>query len=134
VEGGVHRALRPLRVGLGTGLALLARASSSSAPVRARLAPQSVVARKVAIHAWPAPAKLDIEDFARQAGLEVPANENVDIFGDDHHVLRSQGELFPVSGAVCQGRKPPFWVVKRPARPYKSAIEIRFDMGNAKGA
>jgi hypothetical protein len=26
----------------------------------------------------------------------------------------------------CPGRKPPFLAVKRPARPYKSAIEKRF--------
>jgi hypothetical protein len=34
----------------------------------------------------------------------------------------------------CPGRKPPFLAVKRPARPYKSAIETQFTMGNAKGA
>ena len=34
----------------------------------------------------------------------------------------------------CPGRKPPFFAVKRPARPYKSAIEKRFRWGNAKGA
>ena len=34
----------------------------------------------------------------------------------------------------CPGRKPPFFVVKRLARPYKSAIENRFRWGNAKGA
>jgi hypothetical protein len=26
----------------------------------------------------------------------------------------------------CPGRKPPFLAVKRPARPYKSAIQKRF--------
>jgi hypothetical protein len=31
-----------------------------------------------------------------------------------------------VSLASCPGRKPPFLTVKRPARPYKSAIENRF--------
>jgi hypothetical protein len=34
----------------------------------------------------------------------------------------------------CMGRKPPFWAVKRTARPYKSAIETRFTIENAKGA
>ena len=31
-------------------------------------------------------------------------------------------------------RKSPFWAVKRPARPYKSTIQNRFPMENAKGA
>ena len=30
------------------------------------------------------------------------------------------------SFAHCPGRRPPFWVVKRPARPHRSAIENRF--------
>ena len=34
----------------------------------------------------------------------------------------------------CPGRKPSFSVVKRPARPYKSAIQNRYTVGNAKGA
>jgi hypothetical protein len=34
---------------------------------------------------------------------------------------------------TCPNRKPPFLAVKRPARPYKSAIESRFTMENAKG-
>jgi hypothetical protein len=34
----------------------------------------------------------------------------------------------------CPGRKPPFFAVKRPARPYKTAIENRFTVGNAKAA
>jgi hypothetical protein len=33
----------------------------------------------------------------------------------------------------CPGRKPPFSAVKRPARPYKSATQTRFTVGNAKG-
>jgi hypothetical protein len=32
------------------------------------------------------------------------------------------------------GRKPPFWAVMRPVRPYIRAIENRFTMGNAAGA
>jgi hypothetical protein len=32
------------------------------------------------------------------------------------------------------GRKPPLLAVKRPARPYKSAMENRFTVGNADGA
>jgi hypothetical protein len=43
-----------------------------------------------------------------------------------------------VHGAIllhlCPGRKPPFWAVKRHARPYKSTIESRFTVENAKGA
>ena len=35
---------------------------------------------------------------------------------------------------LCPGRKPPFWTVKRPARPYKIAIQNRFTVENAKGA
>jgi hypothetical protein len=34
----------------------------------------------------------------------------------------------------CPGRKPPFWAVKRPARPYKTATQKRFTVENAKGA
>ena len=34
----------------------------------------------------------------------------------------------------CPGRKPPFWAVKRPARPSKRAIESRSAVGNATGA
>ena len=34
----------------------------------------------------------------------------------------------------CPGRKPPFLVVKRPARLYKSATQIRCTLQNAKGA
>jgi hypothetical protein len=36
--------------------------------------------------------------------------------------------------AHCPGRKPPFLAAKRPARPYKSAIQNRFTVGNAEGA
>jgi hypothetical protein len=32
---------------------------------------------------------------------------------------------------ACAGRKPPIWAVKRPARPYKTAMRNRFTMGNA---
>jgi hypothetical protein len=38
------------------------------------------------------------------------------------------------SGMHCPARKPPFWAVKRPARPYKSAIQTRVTVGNAKVA
>jgi hypothetical protein len=34
----------------------------------------------------------------------------------------------------CPGRKPPCLAVKRPARPYKSAIQNRFTAENAQGA
>jgi hypothetical protein len=34
----------------------------------------------------------------------------------------------------CPGRKAPFLAVKRPVHPYKSSIQTRFSMGNAKGA
>jgi hypothetical protein len=34
----------------------------------------------------------------------------------------------------CPGRKPPFWAIKHPARPYKGAIQNRFTVGNNKGA
>jgi hypothetical protein len=34
----------------------------------------------------------------------------------------------------CPGRRPPFSAVKRPARPYKSAIQNRFPMEDTKGA
>ena len=32
------------------------------------------------------------------------------------------------------GRKPPYWAVERPARPYKTAMQNRFTVVNAKGA
>ena len=32
---------------------------------------------------------------------------------------------------VCPGPKPPFWAVKRPARPYKNAIQPRCAVENA---
>jgi hypothetical protein len=35
---------------------------------------------------------------------------------------------------ILPGRKPPFWAIKRPARPGKNAIETRFTMEHAKGA
>jgi hypothetical protein len=35
-------------------------------------------------------------------------------------------------GPHCPGRKPPFWAVKRLARPYKIATQNRFTMENAK--
>jgi hypothetical protein len=34
----------------------------------------------------------------------------------------------------CPGQKPPFLAVKRPVRPYKSAIQKRVAVENAKGA
>ena len=34
----------------------------------------------------------------------------------------------------CPGREPPFSAVTRPARPYKTAIQNRFKVGNAEGA
>jgi hypothetical protein len=34
----------------------------------------------------------------------------------------------------CPSRESPKRVVKRPARPYKNAIQNRFTMGDAKGA
>jgi hypothetical protein len=34
----------------------------------------------------------------------------------------------------CPGREPPFLAVQRPARPFKSPIQNRFTVGNAKGA
>jgi hypothetical protein len=37
-------------------------------------------------------------------------------------------------GAHCPGQKPPFLAVTRPARPYKTAIESRFTVENAKAA
>ena len=44
-----------------------------------------------------------------------------------HH---RRGCLPPVEGP---GQKSPFWAVKHPARPYKSAIESRFTVENATG-
>ena len=43
----------------------------------------------------------------------------------------SRGED-PVVLRHCPGQKPPKRAVKRPARPYKSAIQNRFAMENAK--
>jgi hypothetical protein len=40
----------------------------------------------------------------------------------------------PVDRDHCPGRKPPFWAVKRPARPYKSPTQNGFAQGDAKGA
>jgi hypothetical protein len=40
--------------------------------------------------------------------------------------LHAAGTYFSGNFRHCPGRKPPFLVVKRPARPYKSAIENRF--------
>ena len=36
------------------------------------------------------------------------------------------------AGEICPGRKPPFSAVARPARLYKSTIQNRFTVGNAK--
>jgi hypothetical protein len=35
--------------------------------------------------------------------------------------------------ALCPGRKPPFWAAKRPASPYKRAIQLQFTVEYAKG-
>jgi hypothetical protein len=42
----------------------------------------------------------------------------------------------PISSPMlnCSGRKPPFWAVKRLARPYRSFIQTRCAVGNANGA
>ena len=34
----------------------------------------------------------------------------------------------------CPGRKPPFWPVKRPVRPYKHTVQNRFTTENAEAA
>ena len=47
---------------------------------------------------------------------------------------RSSSTSAARSRAHYPSQKTMFWAVKRPARPYKSAIENRFTMGNAKGA
>ena len=54
---------------------------------------------------------------------------------------RGRTIIMPESGVFSEsfmtiypGRKPPFLAVKRPARPYKSAIQKRFTMGNDTGA
>jgi hypothetical protein len=44
------------------------------------------------------------------------------------------GALAAASAAHCPGQKPPFLAVKRPARPYKTAIQKQFTAENAKGA
>ena len=46
-----------------------------------------------------------------------------------HHL-----DLGIVVAGACPGRKPPLLAVKRPARPYKIAIQNRFTVENAKGA
>ena len=43
--------------------------------------------------------------------------------GEQRRVLRDDGD--PVAQRVqpdCPGRKPPFWAVERPVRPYKSPM------------
>ena len=49
--------------------------------------------------------------------------------------------VYPTAACSSQARQPParagnrrFSAVKGPARPYKSAIQNRFTMGNAEGA
>ena len=44
------------------------------------------------------------------------------------------GKRLSVEGANCPRRTPPKTAVTRPARPYKTTIERRFTVGNAKGA
>jgi hypothetical protein len=46
--------------------------------------------------------------------------------------VRAEARASDIDG--CPGRKPPCWVVKRPARPYTRAIQTRFTIENAKGA
>jgi hypothetical protein len=43
-------------------------------------------------------------------------------------------KIEPTVPRICPGRKPPFWAVKCPAHPYKSGIQNRFTVENAKGA
>ena len=47
-----------------------------------------------------------------------------------HHLLVSLQRL----RGVYPGRTSPFWAVKRPVRPYKSAIQNQFTTENAKAA
>ena len=55
---------------------------------------------------------------------------------DDHaHVAQlHQGRHDGREDEDCPRRKPPFSAVKRPARPYRSAIQYRFTQENANGA
>ena len=52
------------------------------------------------------------------------------------HLPSSQSSLACRSPSPhhCPGQKPPFLAVKRPARPYKTATQNRFTMGNTNGA
>ena len=43
-------------------------------------------------------------------------------------------DLGVVVAGACPGRKPPVLAVKRPARPYRIAIQNQFTVENAKGA
>jgi hypothetical protein len=56
----------------------------------------------------------------------------------EHRVQRDGGLLWSrealLRPAACPGQKPSLWAVKRPVRPYKSAIQNRFTVGNAEGA
>jgi hypothetical protein len=45
-----------------------------------------------------------------------------------------EGVVAAVAEQHCPDRKPPKRAVKRPARPYKGAVENRFVMENAKAA
>jgi hypothetical protein len=61
--------------------------------------------------------------------LDVPVADAGGVAGGDRvqQLLKDQCNL-------CPGQKSPFWAVKRPARPYKWPIQIRFTAENAKGA
>jgi hypothetical protein len=44
-----------------------------------------------------------------------------------------RGGILAAEGPGRRAGNPPFWAVKRPVRPYKSAIQTRLTVGNAKG-
>jgi hypothetical protein len=81
-----------------------------------------------------------------QAGVHVrAARHERDVHPGANDVRHAEGHVVLLHGDVgllrelglrlhCPGRKPPFLAVKRPARPYKSAIQNRFTVENAKGA
>ena len=56
--------------------------------------------------------------------------------GEDGDVAHDAGRALGGGGVGgdCPGQKPPFWAVKHPARPYRSAIENRCTSGNAEAA
>ena len=53
---------------------------------------------------------------------------------DDQEALGVEEDEAERQYLDCPGQKPPFLAVKRPARPYKTTIQNRFTMANAKGA